>query len=213
MTNLPLAEHFQSGLFCQTLRTTSWGFIRAKDEGIASGCNRRKGWRSERAACHGRKILSRDLVKISLAGRSRLSAGWPDESEGRLGDQGSRLDGRTSRKKGWEIKAFRRDDWMSLREAFSFEAKVLTEVQVPSQRIMLYNDEGNEESLQIDKNFLEERRDAAYARMAEYQQAVKQYQDKRAKVKHLLVSYLVLRDQEANRPTEVGKLAIKWEGP
>nr|GMC95667.1 uncharacterized protein LOC109179766 [Ipomoea batatas] len=70
---------------------------------------------------------------------------------------------------------------------------------------MLYNDEGNEESLQIDKNFLEERRDAAYARMAEYQQAVKQYQDKRAKVKHLLVSYLVLRDQEANRPTEVGK--------
>nr|GMC97733.1 uncharacterized protein LOC109171110 [Ipomoea batatas] len=65
----------------------------------------------------------------------------------------------------------------------------------------------------IDKNFLEERRDVAYARMAEYQQAVKQYQDKRAKVKHLLVSYIVLRDQEANRPTEVGKLAIKWEGP
>nr|GMD95432.1 Retrovirus-related Pol polyprotein from transposon TNT 1-94 [Ipomoea batatas] len=34
-----------------------------------------------------------------------------------------------------------------------------------------YNDDENEESLQIEKNFLEERRDAAYGRMAEYQQS------------------------------------------
>lgn len=41
--------------------------------------------------------------------------------------------------------------------AFCFEAKVPTEAQVPSRRIMLYNDAGNEESLHIEKNFLEEK--------------------------------------------------------
>lgn len=50
---------------------------------------------------------------------------------------------------------------------------------------MLYNDEGNEKSFQIEKKFLEERHDVTYARMIEYQQVVKRYQDKRANVKHL----------------------------
>lgn len=67
---------------------------------------------------------------------------------------------------------------------FGFKAKVSTLVQVPSWRIMFYNEEGNEESLRIETNFLEEIRDAAYARMVEHQQAVKRYQDKRVKVKH-----------------------------
>lgn len=56
--------------------------------------------------------------------------------------------------------------------AFEFEAKVPTEIQVPTRRILLYNEQGNEESLHIEKNFLEERRDVAYAQMIEYQQTV-----------------------------------------
>lgn len=76
-----------------------------------------------------------------------------------------------------------------------------TTVQVPSRQILLYNEEGNEEKLQIEKNFLEERRDAAYARMVEYQQAVKRYQDKQANVKYFYVGDLVLMNREANRPT------------
>lgn len=50
--------------------------------------------------------------------------------------------------------------------AYGFEAKVPMKIQVPSRLILLYNEEGNEESLKIEKNFLEERRDPAYARIA-----------------------------------------------
>ncbi|XP_019184818.1 PREDICTED: uncharacterized protein LOC109179780 [Ipomoea nil] len=61
--------------------------------------------------------------------------------------------------------------------AYRFEAKVPTELLVPSRRVLLYNDEGNEGTLRIEKNLLEERRDVAYARMVEYQKAVKRYQE------------------------------------
>ncbi|XP_019195683.1 PREDICTED: uncharacterized protein LOC109189530 [Ipomoea nil] len=65
----------------------------------------------------------------------------------------------------------------------------------------------------IEKNFLEERREAASVRMAEYQQTVKRYRDRRTRPRTFQVGDLVLRDRQASQPTEGGKLAVKWEGP
>nr|GMD68188.1 uncharacterized protein LOC109162351 [Ipomoea batatas] len=48
--------------------------------------------------------------------------------------------------------------------------------------------------------------------MAEYQQSVKRYYDKRVKVKQFQEGDLVLRDRKASQPNEGGKFAIKWEG-
>ncbi|XP_019184635.1 PREDICTED: uncharacterized protein LOC109179589 [Ipomoea nil] len=71
----------------------------------------------------------------------------------------------------------------------------------------------NEENLRIEKNFLEERREAASARMVEYQQAVKRYRDRRTRPRTFQVGDLVLRNRQASQPTEGGKFAAKWEGP
>ncbi|XP_019150219.1 PREDICTED: uncharacterized protein LOC109147035 [Ipomoea nil] len=59
----------------------------------------------------------------------------------------------------------------------------------------------------------EAKRKAASARMAEYQQAVKRYRDRRIRPRAFQVGDLVLRDRQASQPTEGGKLVIKWEGP
>ncbi|XP_019161181.1 PREDICTED: uncharacterized protein LOC109157795 [Ipomoea nil] len=97
--------------------------------------------------------------------------------------------------------------------AYGFEAEVLIEVVEPTHRVHSYSDEENEESLRIEKNFLEERREVACARMVEYQQAVKRYRDWRIRPRAFQVSDLVLRDRQASQPTEGGNFAIKWEGP
>ncbi|XP_019195710.1 PREDICTED: uncharacterized protein K02A2.6-like [Ipomoea nil] len=63
--------------------------------------------------------------------------------------------------------------------AYGFEAKVPVEVVEPTYWVRSYSDEENEESLRIEKNFLEERREVACARMVEYQKTVKRYRDRR----------------------------------
>ncbi|XP_019171927.1 PREDICTED: uncharacterized protein K02A2.6-like [Ipomoea nil] len=97
--------------------------------------------------------------------------------------------------------------------AYGFEAKVPIEVVEPTHRVRTYSDTENEESLRIEKNFLKEKREVASARMAEYQQAVKRYRDRRIRLRTFQVGDLVLRDRQASQPAEGGKLAIKWEGP
>ncbi|XP_019160036.1 PREDICTED: uncharacterized protein LOC109156639 [Ipomoea nil] len=82
--------------------------------------------------------------------------------------------------------------------AYGFEAKVPVEVVEPTHRVRNYSDEGNEESLRIEKNFLEERREAAHARMVEYQQAVKRYWDRRIRPRTFQVGDLVPRDRQAS---------------
>ncbi|XP_019197156.1 PREDICTED: uncharacterized protein LOC109191024 [Ipomoea nil] len=86
------------------------------------------------------------------------------------------------------------------------------EVVEPTHRVRTYSDATNEENLRIEKNFLEERREAASAQMVEYQQAVKRYRDQRTRPRTFQVGDLVLRDRQASQPTEGGKFAVKWEG-
>ncbi|XP_019194065.1 PREDICTED: uncharacterized protein LOC109188017 [Ipomoea nil] len=97
--------------------------------------------------------------------------------------------------------------------AYGFEAKVPIEVVEPTHRVCTYSDTENEESLRIEKNFLEERREDASARMVEYQQAVKRYRDRRIRPRTFQVGDLVLRDRQASQPAEGGKFVVKWEGP
>lgn len=97
--------------------------------------------------------------------------------------------------------------------AYGFETKVPTEVFQPTRRVEEYEDERNEELLRIEKNFLEERREAADRRMVEYQQSVQHYHDARVKTRYFLLGDLVLRDRSASKPTDGGKMAVNWEGP
>nr|GLL25407.1 uncharacterized protein K02A2.6-like [Ipomoea trifida] len=52
---------------------------------------------------------------------------------------------------------------------YGLEDKVPIEVLKPSDRVMWYIDEANEESLIIEKNFLDEMGEVARRRMTEYQ--------------------------------------------
>lgn len=90
---------------------------------------------------------------------------------------------------------------------YEFEAKLSMEVFHPTQRVEEYEDESNEELLRIEKNFIEERRGAVGRRMAEYQHAVKRYQNARAKPRYFDVGDLVLRDRSERKPLEAGKMA------
>ncbi|XP_031127679.1 uncharacterized protein LOC116029776 [Ipomoea triloba] len=94
-----------------------------------------------------------------------------------------------------------------------FEAKVPIEVLSPTDRTLHYEDQANEQMMQLEKNFLEERRDVAQCRMVEYQRAVKKYHDARVKPKYCDLGDLVLRDRQASQPNQGGKVAKNWEGP
>lgn len=56
---------------------------------------------------------------------------------------------------------------------YRFEAKLPVEVLQPTRRVEEYEDDANEELLKIEKNFLEERREAARRRIVEYQRVIK----------------------------------------
>ncbi|XP_031116545.1 uncharacterized protein LOC116020205 [Ipomoea triloba] len=97
---------------------------------------------------------------------------------------------------------------------YGFEAKVPIELLKPSDRVMRYTNEANEESLMIEKNFLEEKREVATrCQMAKYQRSVKRYHDKCTKPHYFLEGDLVLRSRTASQPNEGGMFAKKWEGP
>lgn len=65
----------------------------------------------------------------------------------------------------------------------------------------------------VDMEFHDEIRDRATIRIAEYQQAVKDYHDARVFPRYFQVRDQVLREREASRPLEAGKFAKTWEGP
>ena len=60
---------------------------------------------------------------------------------------------------------------------------------------------------------LEERRDAAARRVEEYQKKVKANRDPKTRPRYFQVGDYVLRERQASKPLEGGKLAQNWEGP
>ncbi|XP_019173867.1 PREDICTED: uncharacterized protein LOC109169440 [Ipomoea nil] len=96
---------------------------------------------------------------------------------------------------------------------YGFEAKVPIEVLCPTSRVQQYEDPVNEQLLQLEKNFLEERRDAPQHRMTEYQRAVKRYHDAHVEPRYFDIGDIVLTDRQAALPNQGGKIAKNWEGP
>ncbi|VFQ72040.1 unnamed protein product [Cuscuta campestris] len=97
--------------------------------------------------------------------------------------------------------------------AYGFEAKVPTEVLVPSTRVEAYTPSLNEQLMEVDSHFTQERRDDAAMKAEEYQRQSKRYHDKKAVVRTFEVGDWVLRKREKSQPTKGGKLAQNWEGP
>ncbi|VFQ69153.1 unnamed protein product [Cuscuta campestris] len=97
--------------------------------------------------------------------------------------------------------------------AYGFEAKVPTEVLVPSTMVETYTPSLNEQLVEVDSHFTQERRDDAAIKAEEYQRQSKRYHDKKVVLRVFEVGNWVLRKREKSQPTKGGKLAQNWEGP
>ena len=60
---------------------------------------------------------------------------------------------------------------------------------------------------------MEELRDTAQLRVAQYQQKVAQYYNSKLKPRHFQENDLVLREAAASMPLKTSKLSAPWEGP
>ena len=88
------------------------------------------------------------------------------------------------------------------------------EVGVTSTRRAVFNEEENDDKLQLNLDFLDEVRDKASNRMAKYQQKMAEYYNKRVKLRQLDIKDLVLRKvTTATKDPTQGKLGSTWEGP
>ncbi|CAH9088576.1 unnamed protein product [Cuscuta europaea] len=96
---------------------------------------------------------------------------------------------------------------------YGFEARAPFEAVVLSRRVEEFEPASNEERLRAELHLIEERRDRVFIKAENYRQQIKAYQDSRARPRSFDVGDYVLRRRKASKPTEGGKLSIKWEGP
>ena len=88
------------------------------------------------------------------------------------------------------------------------------EVRVTSTRRAAFNEEENDDKLQLNLDFLDELRDKASNRMAKYQQKMAEYYNKRVKLRQLDIKDLVLHKvTTATKDPTQGKLGSTREGP
>ena len=100
------------------------------------------------------------------------------------------------------------------RLTYGTEAMVLLEVRVASTRRTTFSEEGNDDKLQFNLDCLDEVRDKASSRMAEYQRKMTEYSNKGVKLRQLDIGDLVLRKVTiATRDPIQGKLGPTWEEP
>ena len=88
------------------------------------------------------------------------------------------------------------------------------EVRVTSTRRAAFNEEGNDDKLRFNLDYLDEVRDKTSSRMAKYQQKMAEYYNKRVKLRQLDIGDLVLcKVTMARKDPTQGKLGPTWEGP
>ena len=88
------------------------------------------------------------------------------------------------------------------------------EVGVTSTKQATFNEEENDDKLQLNLDCLDEVKDKASNRMAKYQQKMAEYYNKRVKLRQLDIGDLVLRKVTiATKDLIQGKLGPTWEGP
>ena len=91
---------------------------------------------------------------------------------------------------------------------------ILTEVNLCSARVNGFNPVQNELMMVERLDLLEEYREAAIIRLAEYQQTLARRYNRDVKTRKFGAGDLVLRRAVGNmRDTSAGKLAPTWEGP
>ena len=100
------------------------------------------------------------------------------------------------------------------RLTYGTEAVILVEVGVASTKRTAFSEEGNDDKLRLSLACLDEVRDKASSRMAEYQRKMAEYYNKRVKLRQLDIGDLVLHKVTTTTkdPTQ-GKLGPTWEGP
>ena len=88
------------------------------------------------------------------------------------------------------------------------------EVRVTSTRRAAFNEEGNDDKLRFNLDYLDEVRDKTSSRMAKYQQKMAEYYNKRVKLRQHDIGDLVLcKVTMATKDPTPGKLGPTWEGP
>ncbi|XP_017216818.2 uncharacterized protein LOC108194379 [Daucus carota subsp. sativus] len=99
------------------------------------------------------------------------------------------------------------------RLAYGTEAVLPLEISMGSLRIENFNQQGNEEGLRLNIDLVEEVRDRAQLKVAQYQQKVAQYYNAKIKPRQFQENDLVLREAAASMPLKMSKLSAPWEGP
>ena len=98
--------------------------------------------------------------------------------------------------------------------AFNTEAVAPVEVGLDSPRVKFTNTERNEETLHLNLDLLEEKREQSLKRAEDYQRKTVRYYDRKVKPNSFKLRDLVLKKLRLARkdPTN-GKLGPNWEGP
>ncbi|XP_071727358.1 uncharacterized protein [Rutidosis leptorrhynchoides] len=92
-------------------------------------------------------------------------------------------------------------------------AVIPTEILVPTYRVANFEEEANDDALGENLNFIEERRLMAAIREANNKQQIAKYYNKRVRALSFDVGEWVLRNNDASRAENLGKLGPSWEGP
>ncbi|XP_076882635.1 uncharacterized protein LOC143531169 [Bidens hawaiensis] len=95
---------------------------------------------------------------------------------------------------------------------YGMEAMIPAEIGVPTRRTLQQEKVGGED-LRLNLNLAEERRDEAARKEVEYKKKIEKYYNARVREVTFKIGDLVLRENEASRQEDQGKLGPKWEGP
>ena len=125
------------------------------------------------------EVMNRTLLKIIKTKLDDTKGAWPEELPNVL----------------WVYRTITRTPTgeTPFRLTYGIEMMIPVEVGVTSTRRATFNEEGNDDKLQLNLDCLDEVRDKASSRMEKYQQKMTEYYNKRVKLRQLDIEDLVLR--------------------
>ncbi|XP_024023680.1 uncharacterized protein LOC112092255 [Morus notabilis] len=98
--------------------------------------------------------------------------------------------------------------------AYGVEAVLPIEIETPTLRTVVHNDDDNAEGMNGELDLLEEKRLNSQLRLAAYQQRTTRYYNKKVRQRRFVPGDLVLkRVTQSTKPKNTGPLGPTWEGP
>ena len=146
------------------------------------------------------EVTDRTLLKIIKTRLDDTKGAWPEELPNVL----------------WAYRTTARTPTgeTPFRFTYGIEVVILVKVGVTNTRRAAFSEEGNDEDLQINLDYLDEVRENASSRMAKYRQKMAKYYNRRVKLRQLDIGDLVLcKVLVARKDPNQGKLGPTWEGP